>query len=83
MGLDNIKKQIELGNKAIEQFKNQNAIFDEMLTETIKGIPEDQKRQVEEVQALSQRAVNLAKQGKVEEAKTLIKQMQNVRKSNK
>lgn len=83
MGLDNIKKQIELGRKSIKELQNQNAIFDELLTETIEGVPEEQKNLVQEIKVLSQRAFALAKQGKTEEAQTLIKQMQNVGKSSK
>lgn len=73
MDINNIKKQIELGKDAAKLLSEQNSIFEKIMDSAIKGVEPDQKTKVEELKALSQRAFFLAKKGKSEEAKQLIK----------
>ncbi len=83
----NIHGLAELSRKAAAQLNQELRIFDQLMEETVKNVPDDQKPQVEEVKAFSVKAINLAKKGRVEEAqaltKELIRQHQNGRKSNK
>lgn len=73
MDLKNIKAQLELSKKAIQETKNQNRIFETILQEAIKGAPKEDKKEIQRLQNMSRQAINLAKQGKLEEAQTLIK----------
>lgn len=73
MDLKNIKAQLELSKKAIQETKNQNRIFETILQEAIKGAPKEDKKEIQRLQNMSRKAINLAKQGKLEEAQTLIK----------
>ena len=73
MDLKNIKAQLQLSKKAIQETKNQNRIFETILQEAIKGAPKEDKKEIQRLQNMSRKAINLAKQGKLEEAQTLIK----------
>lgn len=73
MDLKNIKAQLELSKKAIQETKNQNRIFETILQEAIKGAPKEDKKEIQRLQNMSRKAINLAKQGKLKEAQTLIK----------
>lgn len=73
MDLKNIKAQLQLSKKAIQETKNQNRIFETILQEAIKGAPKEDKKEIQRLQNMSRQAINLAKQGKLEEAQTLIK----------
>lgn len=83
MTTDNIHQQVELAKKAAEQIKEQNRIFDNILTDAIKGVPKEHKAQVQNVQVFSQRVINLAKEGKTAEAQQLIKEFTNGDQSSK
>lgn len=73
MNTVNLKKQIELGNKAAKELQNQNAIFESLLNEALKNVPDEQKKEVQKIQLLCKKSISLAKSGKSEEAKNLIK----------
>jgi len=81
--LKDILDQVELGKNAIEEMKRQNRIFDATLQEALKGAPDSDKKEIQAVQVLSLKVINLAKEGKTNEAQNLIKEFQNGRKSNK
>lgn len=71
--LNTIIEQGKLAQKAVVEIKNQNRIFESILQEAVKGAPNEDKKKVEEVRLLSLKAINLAKEGKIEEAQNLIK----------
>ena len=73
MDLNNLKQQMESAKKLVEETKTQSRIFEQILQETVKGVDESQKAKIAEVQLLAKKAINLAKQGKGEEAQSLIK----------
>jgi len=68
---------------ANEQLNIQMAIFEKSIQNVKENVDDEEKREIEKLQALSQKAINLAKQGKAVEADELIKQFQNGSKSNK
>lgn len=76
MDLKNIKKQIELSKNAVSEMKKQNAIFDTLLQEAIKGAPEEHKPAIDKMRSVVIKVKNLAKNGKLQEAQELIKQYQ-------
>lgn len=77
MNWDQINKQVKLAESLVKESKNQIRIFDDVLQEAIKGVEGDDKKEIERVRALSQRAINLAKQGKGDKAQEIIKNFQN------
>ena len=68
-----IQKQAALANKTLEQISEQNRIFDETLEIAKKGASVEDTPKIEKVQALMQRSIALAKQGKTDTAEALIK----------
>lgn len=79
---DQLNSLIKLAEESKNQMNIHIRIFDETMSEMIKGVPEKDKGEIEKFKALSQRAINLAKEGKSEEAQELIKNFQNGRKGN-
>lgn len=73
MDLNQIKQQAEISKKAIAEIQKQNRIFDTLLQKAMTGAPEEDKKTIASVQSLSMKALNLAKQGKMNEAQNLIK----------
>lgn len=77
INIENIKRQCELAKSAVSEIKKQNRIFETLMHEAIKGAPEEHKKDIQRIQVLATKAINLAKQGKSEEAQNLIKDFQN------
>jgi hypothetical protein len=71
--LKTIKAQSELSKKLFKEIENQNRIFEKTIESVMKGAPESDKPKINQIQMLSQKAINLAKQGKLEDAQNLIK----------
>jgi len=78
----NIQELKALGDKAMAEMKNQISIFDATLQEALKGAPQQDKSQIEELKALCNSAINLAKTGKADAAQELIRNYEHGRKSN-
>lgn len=76
MDLNAVKRQLESVQKLASSAKEQNAIFETLLQEAVKGAPEEDKPIIEKVRIMSIKAVALAKEGKSEEAQNLIKQFE-------
>lgn len=83
MDLNDIIQQANISKEAIQQIKNQNRIFETILHEAVKGAPNEDKSKIEEVRMISKKVIDLAKQGKSEEAQQMIKDFQNGGKNNK
>lgn len=83
MELNALLEQAKLSQKAISEIQNQNRIFETILQEAVKGAPNEDKKKIEEVRQLSINAINLAKQGKIEEAQNLIKKFSDGNKNHK
>ncbi len=66
-----------------EQMKQSFSIFEKKIEDALLQAPEEDKKAIEDVKAVTQRAINLAKMGKAEEANKLLKDFQNGRQSNK
>lgn len=81
--INTIIEQGKLSRKAIAEIKNQNRIFETTLQEAVKGAPNEDKKKIEEVRQLSVKAMNLAKEGKIEEAQNLINTFKDGFKNNK
>jgi len=71
--LNAIKQQGEAVQKLITEMNNQNRIFENTIDSAMKGAPESDKKAINKIKLLSKKAINLAKQGKMDEAQTLIK----------
>lgn len=71
--LKTIKAQSELSKKLFKEIENQNRIFENTIESAMKGAPESDKAKINEIRMLSQKSINLAKQGKLDDAQTLIK----------
>lgn len=73
MDFKNINAQLKLSEKAIQEYKKQNRIFEQILSEAIKGAPEKDKSEIQKVKSFTEKVKGLVKEGKLEEAQTLIK----------
>lgn len=76
MDFEKILQQTKVAEKAVQQMKNQTRDFERMLELTVKGAPEADKQKIEQIRLLSIKAIELAKQGKSDEAQQLIKQFE-------
>lgn len=82
----NNKSLAELQKMAItanKQLDIQMAIFEKSIQEVKKNVSDDEKIAIEKLQGLSQKAINLAKKGKSNEATELIKNFNYGGKGNK
>lgn len=70
---ENLQQLMNLAQKSAQQINKEITIFDQWIKDVQKNVPDDQKSQVEEINALLIKAVNLAKMGKAEEAQELVK----------
>lgn len=80
---NNLKQLQEMARESSKKLNLELRIFDETMAEAIKGAPEEHKKTIEEIKGLSQKAINLAKNGKVKEAQQIIKDFNNERKNNR
>ncbi len=74
---DQLSQHAELSKKAVEEMKKQIRVYEQTMEATVKNAPDDQKKELESVRLMSIRALNLAKQGKSDEANQLIKDFRN------
>lgn len=74
---ENLINQMNLSRNAIEQMKSQQSMIDKTISIALEKCPEDQKDKMLNLKNLSQKVVNLAKEGKTEKALELIKQFEN------
>lgn len=72
-----LKQQLETSQKMFLEINNQNRIFGELIDNAMKGAPDQDKPEISKMKLMMTKAVNLAKQGKTEEAQTLVKQFSN------
>lgn len=77
-----INRLLEMSKKMSRQLKVEMRIFDESINETIRNAPDEDKAKIEEIKKISQKAISLAQQGKINEANELIKDFRNGRKNN-
>ena len=70
---------IKLSEQNTKQIEIEMAKFDKVFEEVVKGVPEDQKGEVERVKIICNKAIALAKEGKQEESNQLIKTIKNER----
>ena len=75
----NLNSLLQLAEDSKKQLNLSLAIFDETMNEAIRNVPDADKCEVERFKAISQQAINLAKQGKSKEAHELIKNFTNGR----
>lgn len=79
MGFKHIHQQLELSKKAVSEMNNGISIFENLMAEVVKGAPEQDKKTIEDVRIKANKAIQLAKQGKSDEAQQIIKDLQNGR----
>lgn len=75
--LNSLKEQMEASKKMFNEINNQNRIFGELIDNAMKGAPDQDKSEISKIKLMAKKAINLAKQGKSEEAQTLIKNFSN------
>ncbi len=74
---ENLINQMNLSKNAIEQIKSQQNMIDKSIKVAIDNCPDDQKDKMLKLKNVSQKVVNLAKEGKTDEALKLIKDFEN------
>lgn len=74
--LKKIKEQMKSMQALVKEVEAKNNMFGQLLDETIKKSGKEDKAVLEDIKSICQRTVNLAKKGKSEEAKELIKKTQ-------
>ena len=83
MELHQLQELLKSSEKAVSEIKNQNRIFETTLQEAVKGAPIEEKDNIDQMRIFSLKIIELAKQGKSEEAQQLIKEFKNGGQSNK
>lgn len=78
-----IQGLIELSRKAKEDMNRQLDILDGTFSELVKKLPKEEADQVDRLKGYTQRAINLAKKGKQEEANDIISKIRNEYKNTK
>lgn len=81
--IDQLKKLSAMAIESSKQLNSQIRLVGDVLAETLRDAPEEHKREVEELQALMTKSINLAKQGKTEKVNDIIKKYRYGRKNNK
>lgn len=79
----NIEQLKKLSEKANEQMKAQMNLLDGTFREMMIQLPENEAKEVERLKMLTNKSIQLAKQGKADEAREIIKNFQHGRKDNK
>lgn len=74
---ESLQQQAEMSKRAVEEMKRQIRLYEQTMETMVKTAPDDQKTELESVRLMSIRALNLAKQGKSDEAQQLIKDFKN------
>ena len=74
---ENLINQMNLSKNAIQQMKLQQNMIDKSIKVAIDNCPDDQKDKMLKLKNVSQKVVNLAKEGKTEKALEIIKQFEN------
>lgn len=82
MDINHINELLSTSRKALEQIQNQTRIFEGVIDNVLENAPNGDKQEIQGVQILMKKALNLAKQGKGEEAQKIIKDFQDGRKSS-
>ena len=80
--IDQLKKLSAMAVESSKQLNSQIGLVGDVLAETLRDAPEEHKRDVEELQALMTKSINLAKQGKTDKVNEIIKQYKDGRKNN-
>lgn len=73
MDFSHINELINNSQKALQEIQNQTRIFENVMQNVLENAPEGDKTKIQDVQLLMTKALNLAKQGKGDEAQQLIK----------
>ncbi len=81
--IEHLKKLSAMAVESSKELNKQIDLMGDVVKETLKDAPEDQKSEIEQLQALMTKSFNLAKQGKADQVNDLIKNFRNGRKSNK
>lgn len=71
--MNTIKDQLNLAQKAIQEMKNQNKIFENLIQSTLEKSPESDKKDIQDFQVKINNILSLAKSGKIDEAQELLK----------
>jgi len=74
-----IEELMQLSQQASKQMKTQMNLMDANFKHLMKELPDDEAKEVSNLQVLSKKAFALAKEGKTEEAQELIKNYKNGR----
>lgn len=81
MDFNKILEQAKTGERAIEEMNRQTKNFGDVLSVAVKGAPVEHQKEMEDLRVMALKAINLAKQGKQDEANQLIKKFSDGRKN--
>lgn len=77
--LDHLQQLSKMAMESSKQLNQQMSILENVMSETLKNAPEENKAEIEKVKALTNKAINLAKQGKMQDVDQIIKYFKNGR----
>lgn len=77
--LDHLQQLSKMAMQSSKQLNQQMSILENVMSETLKNAPEENKAEIEKVKALTNKAINLAKQGKMQDVDQIIKNFKNGR----
>lgn len=81
--LDQLNQLSKMAVESSKQLDSQLDLLNETIAETLRQADDSEKSEIEKIQALTTKAINLAKMGKADQVNDLINNFKNGRKSNK
>jgi len=75
----NIEQLLQLSQQNSERIKSDMKMFDAVFDNVQNTVPDDQKGELQRVRAQMNKAINLAKEGKTNEANDVINNLKNGR----
>lgn len=78
----NLQELIDLANQSQKTLDLKLSVFDKTMQEVLKNVPEEQKNEIQKIQSLTNKVINLSKEGKVNEINEILKQFGHGSKSN-
>lgn len=81
MDINKIMEQVKAGERAIDEMNRQTKSFGDVMSAAVQGAPTKDQKEMEKLRVMAMKAINLAKEGKTDEANQLIKNFSDGRKN--
>lgn len=77
-----LQELIELANQSQKTLDLKLSVFSKTMQNVLQNVSEEEKKQVEKIQSLTNKVINLSKEGKINEVNEILKQFSHGSKGN-